>query len=74
MSLSNIVKHSNGEVLTGKLWRHHHSFFNDLPYYSNIPRMDELVGPLQSALNEVDKEGCYGPLLVVSQLTLFIIN
>ena len=27
-------------------------FFNDLPFYSNIPRMDDIAIPLQQALSE----------------------
>jgi hypothetical protein len=53
----------NGEVLTGKTWRKQHSFFNDLPFYTNIPRMDKLAGPLQIALGD---DGCHRTLLVVS--------
>lgn len=67
MSLLNTVEHSNGEILTGKLWRTCHAFFNDLPFYSNIPRMEEIASPLQKALGEDDLEGCYRELLVVSR-------
>jgi hypothetical protein len=64
MSFQNI-KYSNGEILTGKLWRQSHPFFNDLPFYSEIPRMDEIAGPLESALGKGDQEGCYRAMLVV---------
>lgn len=65
MSNQNTIKNSNGEILTGKLWRKSHRFFADLPFYTEIPRMDEIAGPLQSALSEVGQEGCYMATLVV---------
>jgi len=65
MSNQNTIKNSNGEILTGKLWRKSHSFFTDLPFYTEIPRMDEIAGPLQSALSEGGQEGCYMAMLVV---------
>ena len=49
-TMMNTVK--NGETLTGRLWWKNHSFFNDLPFYSNIPRMDDIAIPLQQALSE----------------------
>jgi hypothetical protein len=71
MSFQNTVEHSNGEILTGRLWRKHHSFFNDLPFYSNIPRKDDIADSLREAFGEAAKEeGCYRALLVVSRLTL----
>ena len=71
MSFQNTVKHSNGEILTGKLWRKDHSFFNGLPFYSNIPRMDDIAGSLQVALgNGAQVKGCYRALLVVSFLAI----
>jgi hypothetical protein len=54
MSNPNTVQHSNGEILTGRLWRKDHSFFNKLPFYSNVPRMDEMAGPLEQSLSEGD--------------------
>ena len=48
----NTVKNLNGETLTGRLWQKNHSFFIDLPFYSNIPRMDDIAIPLQQALSE----------------------
>ena len=71
MSFQNTVKDSNGEILTGRLWRKRHAFFNDLPFYSNIPRMDDVADSLQKAFGEGAKEeGCYRVLLVVSRLTM----
>jgi hypothetical protein len=52
MSIQNTVKHYNGETLTGKLWRKSHTFFKDLPFYTEIPRMDDIEGPLRSALSK----------------------
>ena len=51
-TMMNTIKNSNGETLMGGLWQKNHSFFNDLPFYSNIPRMDDIVIPLQQALSE----------------------
>jgi hypothetical protein len=65
MSNQNTITSSNGEILTGKLWRKSHSFFTDLPFYTEIPRMDEIAGPLQSALGEGGREGGYMATLVV---------
>ena len=65
MLSSNVVKCSDGEVLTGKLWRKDHAFFNDLPFYSNIPKMEEMGRPLQGSLS---LEKLSGRLLVVSHL------
>jgi len=64
MSLQNTVQHSNGELLTGRLWRKSLPYFDNLPFYSNIPRMDEIPGPLQKALDQGSQEG-YSALLVV---------
>jgi hypothetical protein len=66
MAYRNTTKHSSGEILTGRLWRKDQSFFKDLPYYSDVPRLDEIAGPLQGALGERGREGCYGALLIVS--------
>jgi hypothetical protein len=65
MSIYNTVKNGDGEILTGKLWRKSHPFFNDLPFYTEIPRMDDMAGPLESALGEESREGCYRAMLVV---------
>jgi hypothetical protein len=66
MLLPNTTKHSSGEILTGKLWRMDHPFFHQLPFHSDIPRMEELARPLGYALGESQEEGCFMPLLVVS--------
>ena len=71
MSSMNTVKHPNGEILTGKLWRIDHPLFLDLPFYSNFLRMDDIEGPLEKALGEVNQDGPYVALLVVSCLTTF---
>jgi hypothetical protein len=65
MSFQNAVTHSNGEVLTGRLWRKDHVFFNSLPFYSDIPRMGEMAGPLEAALGECGERN-YNELLFVS--------
>jgi hypothetical protein len=65
MSLQNTIRLSNGELLTGRLWRKSHSFFNNLPFFSDIPRMDEMAGPLETAFVD-DREGYFKELLVVS--------
>jgi len=70
MSILNTIKSSNGEILTGRLWRKDHPFFNDLPFYSNIPRMDEIAGPLENALGKGNLDGCYRALLVVRWLAI----
>jgi hypothetical protein len=66
----NTVKNSNGELLTGKLWRKNHELFNDLPFHTDIPRMDEIAGPLQKALEEGSLEVSYRALLVVRPLSI----
>jgi hypothetical protein len=65
MSIQHKTRDSNGEILTGRLWRKNHSFFKNLPFYSDIPRMDEIASTLQNALGERCLEGCYGALLLV---------
>jgi hypothetical protein len=65
MSSTNTVRNLNFEILTGKLWRKDLSFFNSLPFYSNIPRLDEIAGPLEKVLGDVSQKGGSGALLVV---------
>jgi hypothetical protein len=65
MSIQHKTRDSNGEILTGRLWRKNHSFFKNLPFYSDIPRTDEIASTLQNALGERSLEGCYGALLLV---------
>ena len=65
MSIHNTVIHSSGEILTGRLWRkEHRPFFNDLPFFSNIPRMDDMAGPLMDAFDD-GRGRCYKALLTV---------
>ena len=65
MSIQNTIKDSNGDILTGRLWRKNHSFFNDLPFYTSILGMEEISGPLEKAFGDVSHSGSYGSLLVV---------
>jgi hypothetical protein len=56
MSLQkNTTRHSNGEILTGRLWRKEHALFQNLPFYSNLPRMDEMPGPLEGAFGQMER-------------------
>jgi hypothetical protein len=61
----NTVIQTNGEILTGKLWRRQHSHFNGLPFYSNIPRMDEMAGPLKTVFSDRPENQSFCALLVV---------
>jgi hypothetical protein len=70
----NTVKHASGEILTGKLWRKDHAFFNDLPFHTNVPRTDEIGRLLQEVLGNGNLEGRFQKLLIVSQLTFFSPN
>ena len=63
----NTVRDSTGEILTGKIWRKCHGFFKDLPFYSNIPRMDEMAVSLLGALSEDGLEKFWVAVLVVSK-------
>ena len=47
----NTIIRRNSEILTGKVWCKQHPHFYCLPFYTNIPRMDEMAGPLQTALS-----------------------
>jgi hypothetical protein len=64
LSGQNTILHSNGEILTGQLWRKSHSFFKDLPFYSNIVRIDEMAGALVNA-DDNGRERCYKTMLFV---------
>jgi hypothetical protein len=66
----NTVKLPTGELLTGKLWRKDHPIFNDLPFYSNIPRIDDIGDALGGSISAED---WYGSLLVVSNLAFSIL-
>jgi len=68
MSSQNTVIHSNGQLLTGKLWRMDHPFFNDLPFYSDILRMDNIGEELRRSLS---MDEWYGVMLVVSNLMFY---
>ena len=48
----NTVKHSSGEILTGKLWWKDHGVMRQLPFYSNITGIDNLTTPLEAACQE----------------------
>jgi selenocysteine lyase/cysteine desulfurase len=61
-SAMNTVRHSSGDLLTGKLWRKDHTFISQLPFYSNIARMDDIA----AALETVHWEGSFKTLLLVS--------
>jgi hypothetical protein len=73
MPVPNTILLPNGEILTGRLWRKGHSFFNDLPFFSDIPRMDKMVGPLDAAFED-GKESSYKGLLVVSESLLCAVH
>ena len=60
----NTIKDSTGKILTGKIWRKRHGFFKDLPFYSNIPRMDEMAVSLLGALGEDGLEKFWVAVLV----------
>jgi hypothetical protein len=71
--MNNIIVLSNGELLTGKVWRKEHPLIKNLPFYSNIPRMDEMAGPLKISLSDEDGHiGCFRSLLVVSFPFIYI--
>ena len=62
------VELPNGQLLTGKLWRKDHPLFKHLPFYSSIPRTDDIGASLRGSISP---EEWYGSLLVVSNLTYF---
>ena len=61
------VKDSSGKVLTSRLWKQQHIFFNELPFYSNIPRLDEMAGALVGALGHQGLENFCMDVLVVRE-------
>jgi hypothetical protein len=76
MPSSDIVKRANSEILTGRLWRKNHSLFNKLPFYSDIPRSDDIGVDL---LKRLSPDEWYASSLVVSNppfstLNLIIFN
>jgi hypothetical protein len=48
--------HSSGQILTGRLWRIDN--LNDLPFYSDIPRMDDIAEGLVGGLFGEDGRYC----------------
>jgi hypothetical protein len=64
--LLNTIRDSDGEIVTGKTWRKRHGFIKDLPFYSDIPRMEDMAASLQGALSQPTLETSGMPLLVVS--------
>jgi hypothetical protein len=60
MNAMNTVIHSNGEVLTGRLWRKDHVFLHTLPFHSNIAAEDDLAALLESF-----PDGLFKNLLIV---------
>ena len=64
-------KYHNDKILMGKLWRELHPSFKELPFYTEIPRMDEMSGPLQIALGEGSRDARYRSMLVVRMLTIY---
>ena len=71
LSILCYFKYHNDEILMGKLWRELHPSFKDLPFYTEIPRMDKMSGPLQIALGEGCWDACYRSMLVVKMLTIY---
>ena len=67
---TNTVQQSNGELLTGNIWRKEHPFINDLPFYSNIIRADDIGAALREWTSP---EEWYGSFLVVSNLAFSIL-
>jgi len=66
MSYRNTTKHSSGAILTGRLWRKDNANFIDLPFYTDITRMDDIADALQEALNNGSGSRSYVALLIVS--------
>jgi hypothetical protein len=62
----NTVSNSNGEILTGRLWRKNHQFFTKLPFYCNVLRMDDVAKALGRVFGDSVEEECYKALLIVS--------
>ena len=69
----NTIKDSNEKILTSKIWRKCHAFFKDLPFYSNIPQMEEMAGLLIGALGPDRLEKSCMEVLVVSEWILKIL-
>jgi hypothetical protein len=69
MSRQNTVVLPNGQFLTGRIWRNGIQLFQNLPFYSNINRMEELAGHIVDA-DDDGRDGCYKALLVVRSLPI----
>jgi hypothetical protein len=65
--LLNTIKDCDGQILTGRTWRKHHAFIKDLPFYSDIPRMDDMAESLQGAVRQATLQTSGMALLVVSR-------
>ena len=65
MSRQNTIVFPNGDFLTGRVWRNGHRFFQELPFYSKITRMEELAAHIVEG-DDNGRGGCYKGLLVVS--------
>jgi hypothetical protein len=65
--LRNTIQDSNGQILTGQIWRQHHGFLKNLPFHTNIPRMEEIAGALQGALGQDRLEKSFIEVLLVSK-------
>lgn len=63
MLYPNTIKHSSGDILTGKLWRKDNPLFYRLPFHSNIAGVNEIGGWLEEALSPEEE---YKAILVVS--------
>jgi hypothetical protein len=73
-TIRNTIKDSNGQILTGRLWRKGHPSFNNLPFYTGILRNEELAEPLQKALETLHLEGSFAVSLVVRKLAISFSN
>jgi len=74
LTFRNTIKDSNGELLTGRLWRLSNSTLKSLPFYSNLHEMDELAGPLKKAVEKRGVHGSFVALLMVRKLTISFTN
>jgi hypothetical protein len=74
LTFRNTIKDSNGEILTGRLWRLSNSTLKSLPFYLNLHEMDELAGPLQKAVDKRGVHGSFVALLMVRKPTISLPN
>ena len=68
--LTNTITDLTGQILTGKIWRRRHTFFNNLLFYSNILCMADMAESLQGALSRPSLEKHCMEVLLVSQTQL----